>query len=206
MQRTDQLKASPPMFQSRLLDRFTRVHPAVPILIYAPVIVLMAVLAIGRDGWWDTAGLMLVGYGLWTLFEYWLHRLVFHFEPEHGIGAKLHWMIHGVHHDHPNDPLRLVMPPAASIPLAVLVVGALFLIFGSLHAPAVVAGFLGGYLIYDEIHYALHHHTPKSRLGKKLRELHMRHHFQDDERGFGISAPYWDVVFRTVPQRRGQES
>jgi dihydroceramide fatty acyl 2-hydroxylase len=206
MQRTDQLKASPPMFQSRLLDRFTRVHPAVPILIYAPVIVLMAVLAIGRDGWWDTAGLMLVGYGLWTLFEYWLHRLVFHFEPEHGIGAKLHWMIHGVHHDHPNDPLRLVMPPAASIPLAVLVVGALFLVFGSLHAPAVVAGFLGGYLIYDEIHYALHHHTPKSRLGKKLRELHMRHHFQDDDRGFGISAPYWDVVFRTVPQRRGQES
>ena len=115
-------------------------------------------------------------------------------------------MIHGVHHDHPNDPLRLVMPPAASIPLAVLVVGALFLTFGSLHAPAVVAGFLGGYLIYDEIHYALHHHTPKSRLGKKLRELHMRHHFQDDERGFGISAPYWDVVFRTVPQRRGQAS
>ena len=37
---------------------------------------------------------------------------------------------------------------------------------------------------------------PKSRLGKRLRELHMRHHFQDDEKGFGISAPYWDVVFR----------
>ena len=38
---------------------------------------------------------------------------------------------------------------------------------------------------------------PKSRLGKRLRELHMRHHFQDDEKGFGISAPYWDFVFRT---------
>ena len=204
MLRSDQLKASPPMFQSRLLDRFTRVHPAVPILIYAPVIVLMAVLAVSRDGWWDTAGLILLGYALWTLFEYWLHRIVFHFEPEDGIGARLHWMIHGVHHDHPNDPLRLVMPPAASIPLALLVIGVLFLLFGSMHAPAVVAGFLTGYLIYDEIHYALHHHTPKSRLGRKLRELHMRHHFQDDERGFGISAPYWDVVFRTVPQRRGE--
>jgi dihydroceramide fatty acyl 2-hydroxylase len=33
----------------------------------------------------------------------------------------------------------------------------------------------------------------------------MRHHFQDDERGFGISAPYWDVVFRTYSEseRRG---
>ena len=39
---------------------------------------------------------------------------------------------------------------------------------------------------------------PKTRLGKRLRELHMRHHFQDDDKGFGISAPYWDVVFRTL--------
>ena len=202
MRRTDYLKASPPMFQSRLLDRFTRVHPVVPVLIYAPVIVVMLILAVQRDGWWATLGLVLVGYLLWTLFEYWLHRIVFHFEPEKGIGARIHWMIHGVHHDHPNDPLRLVMPPAASIPLAVLVVGALFLIFGSTHAPAVAAGFLFGYIVYDEMHYAMHHHNPTSRLGKRLRELHMRHHFQDDEKGFGISAPYWDVVFRTFSSRR----
>jgi dihydroceramide fatty acyl 2-hydroxylase len=202
MRRTDYLKASPPMFQSRLLDRFTRVHPMVPVLIYAPVIVVMLVLAVQRDGWPATLGLVLVGYVLWTLFEYWLHRLVFHFEPEKGIGARIHWMIHGVHHDHPNDPLRLVMPPAASIPLAIIVVGAIFLIFGSTHGPAVSAGFLIGYIVYDEIHYALHHHTPTTRFGKRLRELHMRHHFQDDEKGFGISAPYWDVVFRTFSSRR----
>ena len=54
---------------------------------------------------------------------------------------------------------------------------------------AVAAGFLVGYLIYDEIHYALHHHTPKSRLGKRLRELHMRHHFQDDDRASGSARP-----------------
>jgi dihydroceramide fatty acyl 2-hydroxylase len=204
MRRTDYLKASPPMFQSRLLDRFTRVHPVVPALIYAPVIVLMLVLAVGRDGSWDTLGLVLVGYLLWTLFEYWLHRIVFHFEPEEGIGARLHWMIHGVHHDHPNDPLRLVMPPAASIPLAIIVVGTILLVFGSVHGPAVAAGFLTGYIVYDEIHYALHHHNPKTQLGTRLRELHMRHHFQDDEKGFGISAPYWDVVFRTFSGRRGE--
>jgi sterol desaturase/sphingolipid hydroxylase (fatty acid hydroxylase superfamily) len=206
MRRTDYLKASPPMFESRLLDRFTRVHPAVPLLIYVPLIVVMLVLGVGRDGWWDTLGLAVFGYVLWTLFEYWLHRLVFHFEPKDGIGARLHWMIHGVHHDHPNDPLRLVMPPAASIPLALAVIAVLWLVLGPIHAPAVVAGFFIGYVIYDEMHYALHHHTPKSRLGKRLRELHMRHHFQDDERGFGISAPYWDIVFRTVPRSRDEVS
>jgi sterol desaturase/sphingolipid hydroxylase (fatty acid hydroxylase superfamily) len=30
----------------------------------------------------------------------------------------------------------------------------------------------------------------------------MRHHVQDDERGFGVSAPYWDRVFGTGPDRR----
>jgi sterol desaturase/sphingolipid hydroxylase (fatty acid hydroxylase superfamily) len=205
MRRTDYLKASPPMFQSRLLDRFTRVHPVVPLIIFVPLVVVMLVLAVKRDGVPDTLGLVAVGYVIWTLFEYWLHRIVFHFEPEQGIGARLHWMIHGVHHDHPNDPMRLVMPPAASVPLGVLVILGLWAIFGSVHAPAVVAGFFIGYVVYDEMHYALHHHTPKSRLGKRLRELHMRHHFQDDERGFGISAPYWDWVFRTVPRGRGVE-
>jgi hypothetical protein len=30
----------------------------------------------------------------------------------------------------------------------------------------------------------------------------MRHHFQDDTRGFGVSAPYWDWVFRTAPRSK----
>ena len=57
--------------------------------------------------------------------------------------------------------------------------------------------FFTGYLIYDMMHYYLHHFRPHGRLGRMLRERHMRHHFQDDTRGFGISAPYWDEVFRT---------
>jgi sterol desaturase/sphingolipid hydroxylase (fatty acid hydroxylase superfamily) len=32
----------------------------------------------------------------------------------------------------------------------------------------------------------------------------MRHHFQDDTRGFGISAPYWDKAFGTYSQRRAR--
>jgi sterol desaturase/sphingolipid hydroxylase (fatty acid hydroxylase superfamily) len=50
----------------------------------------------------------------------------------------------------------------------------------------------------------VHHHAPRSALGRRLRELHMRHHFQDDERGFGISAPYWDTIFGTSPRRSGE--
>ena len=118
MDRSELLKASPPMFKSGLLDNFTRVHHLVPVVIFLPAIALLFALGVGRRRAAGALGFALGGYALWTLAEYWIHRVIFHFEPEDGIGARLHWMIHGVHHDHPNDPLRLVMPPAASVPLA----------------------------------------------------------------------------------------
>src|SRR5271167_3694019 len=195
--RTDVLRASPPMFDSRVLDALSRVHPAVPVIIFLPAIAAMAAWGLSNMSVPAVVGLALAGYALWTLFEYWLHRLVFHFEPQDGLGARLHWIIHGVHHDHPNDPLRLVMPPAVSVPLAACVFGVLYLLFGGRYAPAIGAGFFAGYLIYDMTHYYLHHFRPQGRLGRMLRERHMRHHFQDDTRGFGISAPYWDEVFGT---------
>jgi dihydroceramide fatty acyl 2-hydroxylase len=195
--RSDVLRASPPMFESRVLDALSRVHPAVPIVIFLPAIVALTAWSVSHASAPATVGLVAAGYALWTLFEYWLHRLVFHFEPQDGLGARMHWIIHGVHHDHPNDPMRLVMPPAVSVPLAAIVFGVLYLIFGMHYAPALGAGFFAGYLVYDMMHYYLHHFRPHGRLGRALRERHMRHHFQDDTRGFGISAPYWDEVFRT---------
>ncbi len=195
--KTDVLRASPPMFESRLLDALSRVHPAVPVIIFLPAIVGMAAWSLANASVPATIGLLLGGYALWTLFEYWLHRLVFHFEPQDGLGARLHWIIHGVHHDHPNDPLRLVMPPAVSVPLGAAVFGILLALVGEGYAPGLGAGFFAGYLVYDMMHYYLHHFRPHGRLGRMLRERHMRHHFQDDTRGFGISAPYWDEVFRT---------
>jgi len=200
--RTDVLRASPPMFESRVLDAFSRVHPMVPIVIFLPAIAAMTAWGLSDRSVGAVLALAVAGYALWTLFEYWLHRLVFHFEPEDGPGARMHWIIHGVHHDHPNDPMRLVMPPAVSVPLAAIVFGILYLIFGENTAPALGAGFFAGYLVYDMMHYYLHHFRPHGRLGRMLRERHMRHHFQDDTRGFGISAPYWDEVFRTSSHGR----
>ena len=202
--RSDALKASPRMFESSLLDRLSRVHPAVPVVIFLPAVTVMLVLGAAELSVWATVGLVAAGYAFWTLSEYWIHRGIFHWEPEAGLGARLHWIIHGVHHDHPNDPFRLVMPPSVSVPLSSLFVLAFWAVLGSPFFLPFAAGFLGGYLAYDMTHYHLHHHTPRTWLGKRLRELHMRHHFQDDTRGFGVSAPYWDRVFRTA-QRRATE-
>jgi dihydroceramide fatty acyl 2-hydroxylase len=202
LSRSEVLRASPRMFESDLLDKLSRVHPAVPPLLFGPVIIFMLVEGLVRGSGWATIGWIAGGYAFWTLSEYWIHRVIFHFEPEKGFGARLHWIIHGVHHDHPNDPMRLVMPPSVSVPLSALFVWGFYAVLGSPAFLPFGVGFLAGYLLYDMLHYHLHHHRPTTAVGRWLRELHMRHHFQDHERGYGISAPYWDTVFRTALKRQ----
>ena len=197
MSRSERLRASPRMFESDLLDKVSRVHPAVPVVLFVPAIAILAVMGASRAGIPPAVAWIAGGYLFWTLTEYWLHRIVFHFEPDHPVGRRLHFIIHGVHHDHPNDPLRLVMPPSVSVPLATLFCLGFWAVIGPAAAPAFAAGFLGGYLAYDMTHFYVHHFTPKTAAGRKLRELHMRHHFQDHTAGFGVSAPYWDTVFGT---------
>jgi sterol desaturase/sphingolipid hydroxylase (fatty acid hydroxylase superfamily) len=203
--RTEKLSASPPLFKSEFLNFFSRVHPAVPAVIFVPVVVGMEWLG-ARGGYnaWQLLLLSLGGIGIWTLTEYWLHRLVFHWEPDNAFGRRMHFIIHGIHHDHPNDKMRLVMPPSVSIPLAALFFGAFWLVFGDAAAFPLFGGFIFGYLIYDYTHYYVHHFVPKSEMGKKLREQHMRHHFQDHRFGYGVSSPLWDAVFRTLPRKRNR--
>jgi dihydroceramide fatty acyl 2-hydroxylase len=205
-ERTEKLAASPPLFESEFLNFFSRVHPSIPAIVFLPVIVAMEWLGASRGGYaaWELVLLTLAGGVIWTLTEYWLHRLFFHWEPDNAFGHRMHFIIHGIHHDHPNDKLRLVMPPAVSIPLAALFLGLFALVFGTPLAFPIFAGFIAGYLVYDYTHYYVHHAVPKSQFGKRLREHHMRHHFQDHRFGYGVSSPAWDVVFRTLPRRRKQ--
>ena len=76
---TNRLSASPPLFGSRFLDFFS-LHPAVPAVVFVPVIAVMVWL--GLDGGYGVQIALLVAGGLllWTLTEYWLHRLLFHWE------------------------------------------------------------------------------------------------------------------------------
>ena len=199
--RSELLRASPRMFDNELLDRFSRVHHVIPLVLFLPAIGILLYAGFDRLATGTALLLALGGYAFWSLSEYWIHRGLFHWEPEQGWGATLHWMIHGVHHDHPSDPLRLVMPPAASIPLASIFIVAFVVVIGTPDAYPFGGGFLAGYLVYDMVHFALHHHKQRTRFGRWLRELHMRHHFQDDTRGYGIAAPYWDFIFRTAVDR-----
>ena len=136
----------------------------------------------------------------WSLAEYLLHRFVFHFEPDTRWGRRLHFIIHGVHHDYPARP-----DAARDAAVGEHAARDRCSSSGSARCSGprgrcpFFAGFLVGYLIYDMTHYHMHHHRSKNRLSLALRRYHYRHHFQQSDRGFGVTSPLWDRVFRTVP-------
>ncbi len=191
------LAASPRIFDNPLLDRLSRIDHRVPLIVYGPIVAALAAWSAYRLGPATTLGGALAGYVLWTLVEYFGHRFVFHWELKSKFGARLHFLIHGIHHDYPSDPLRLVMPLLMSAPIMTAAALLIWALAGGL-APPLLAGFIAGYVGYDMVHYHVHHAEAKTAFGRYLRTSHMLHHFRDPERGYGVSAPWWDVVFGTA--------
>lgn len=187
------------MFRSSLLESLSKVPFYVPLIVYVPVLGYMIWKALFRVEMdiLHFVGAFAGGLFLWTLIEYVLHRFVFHFHPTSTLGQRIHFIFHGVHHDYPNDAKRLVMPPSASIPLAILFFLLFSAIFSEYFLYAVFGGFITGYLIYDMTHYALHHHNFKSSFWKKLKKHHMLHHYSDETKGYGVSSAIWDGIFKT---------
>jgi len=187
------------LFNNPILEYFSHIHPVTPVVVYVPVIAYTAYLSFFDIVWYNVILLFLSGILLWTLSEYTIHRWAFHYNPKTQLGKKLHFLVHGIHHDYPRDATRLVMPLLVSIPLALVFYFAFRYIFGYYHL-AVFPGFVFGYVAYDSIHYATHHIPMKGKVGKFLYEYHSRHHYEDDKTAYGVSNPLWDFIFGTVPK------
>lgn len=187
------------MFKANWMEALSKVHYSVPLFIYIPVIAFFSWRGLSQESTTATTALfgVLGGFLAWTLTEYVLHRFVFHYHPSSEWGKKIHFIFHGVHHDYPNDALRLVMPPSVSIPLAT---GFYFLFKSTvpdLYLDLFFAAFITGYLCYDMFHYAFHHGTFNNPILKKLKQHHMQHHYADANRGYGVTSSLWDIIFRS---------
>jgi sterol desaturase/sphingolipid hydroxylase (fatty acid hydroxylase superfamily) len=190
---------SPRLFKNSFLETLSRVRPWVPILLWGPVV--FALVYFGRPG--DLgAGLAtllgLAGLFTWTLTEYGLHRFLFHWNARGALARRFVFLLHGVHHEYPNDPDRLLMPPAPGILFAALFGGLFRIVLGAHWFPPFFAGFLIGYLIYDYAHFASHYSDIFGRVFPAQKRRHMIHHFVKPDRAYGVSSPLWDWVFRTI--------
>jgi len=194
------------LFKSDFPEFFTHISPAAVAGFWLPIVVILFVYAVLTASamifpWYIPIGIF-VGLFLWTLTEYCLHRFLFHHHPTTPRQERIFFLFHGIHHAQPQVKTRLVMPFPVSIPLAVVFFAIFYMVLAILfHSPnwfaPLMAGFIGGYLIYDLTHYAQHHFPMRSGYAKYIKRYHMQHHYKDPGSRFGVSSPIWDWVFRT---------
>lgn len=199
------------LFKSNALEKLSYVHPAVPAVLFVPTVAYLF-FAMTEASPVHRLAALAGGLVFWTLTEYTLHRFVFHFHARSQWGKRIVYLFHGIHHDDPEDARRLVMPPVVSITLAT----AFFFLFRLGFVAALgdaatdawfapfYAGFLTGYLAYDYIHFWVHFGTPRTALGKGLKQYHMLHHFVTPDTRYGVSSPLWDIIVESSPFRPRQ--
>lgn len=190
-------KEGPRFFASDYLEVFTRTVWWVVPIVWLPVICWFVSLSVGMGLTPPQIASTLVGgLFMWTFIEYTMHRFLFHMETKSYWANTLHYLLHGCHHKHPMDSLRLVFPPAATAILSLPVYITIKLLTPTAVAPTLFAGGLLGYVIYDLAHYYLHHGKPMG-VAQSLKRYHMTHHYRVQNKGFGITSCFWDIVFGT---------
>lgn len=141
------------------------------------------------------------GILVWSLTEYVFHRFLFHMKVGNNSNLKkFHFIVHGAHHKFPFDKTRLIFPPIFSLFIVIFYYNCLIspIFYGKLFNDRIVmAGGISGYLIYDSIHYYLHHGNPINNYFYNLKRYHASHHFINHNNGFGVSSILWDKIFNT---------
>jgi sterol desaturase/sphingolipid hydroxylase (fatty acid hydroxylase superfamily) len=192
-------KGQAQLFRSQYLEMLTKTHPLVIWGIYLPVIIYcLYYSASNLNVGFTRLGITFVaGMFFWTLFEYIMHRFVFHWVAESDRAKKIVYVLHGNHHHFPRDKERLFMPPVPSLILASVIFLIMNLVMGR-NVFMFFPGFILGYLLYGTTHYAIHAWNPPFKWMKPLWRNHHLHHYKDEHQGFGVSTTIWDRVFGTM--------
>lgn len=189
-------KGQAQLFNNSVMEYLTKTHPLVIWGLYLPIIIYF-LWHFFRLEYSVMQGIIIFFSGIffWTFFEYIMHRYVFHWSAQSEKMRHAIYILHGNHHEYPRDKERLFMPPLPSL----IISSTLFFIFYFLmkqFAFAFFPGFILGYLLYGSIHFAIHAWKPPSMF-KFLWRHHHLHHYKSDDKGFGVSSPFWDIIFGT---------
>lgn len=188
------------IFQSPVLEALTKTHIAIPLTMFYGLGLFMigwSVLELHFD-LMGTVATFLAGLFFFSLVEYAVHRYFYHMGTGSPRKARMQYMFHGVHHEHPRDKKRLALPPIMSVVLASAFIG-LFRLTMGMHGFAFGGGFLTGYATYLLAHYAIHIYHPPKNILRIIWKHHNLHHFVGDSGAFGVSTPFWDHIFGTMP-------
>jgi sterol desaturase/sphingolipid hydroxylase (fatty acid hydroxylase superfamily) len=202
-----QAKGSKQLFENPLLEKLSRTHISVPLIIFFTYS--------GGLLYWNiqntdltantTVILFLVGLITFTWVEYMVHRYVFHLKPYTELRVKLQYTMHGVHHEFPKDKDRLAMPPLLSITISTILLLLFKVIMGDF-VFAFLPGLLVGYASYLGVHYMVHAFPPPKNFLKALWINHGIHHYKDGQVVFGVSSPLWDYIYGTMKLKEEKDN
>lgn len=188
------------IFSNPVLEKLTKTHISFPLIIFYGTgfgVVIYALMEL-RKPVLPVIALFAVGVLFFTLVEYLVHRYFYHIPPTTPRRKRIQYVFHGVHHDHPRDKKRLALPPIMSALVAFLFILLFRASMGEM-GYAFGGGFMVGYAAYLMIHYAIHVFNPPKNFLGLIWKHHNLHHFAGDDRAFGVSSPFWDHIFRTMP-------
>ncbi|WP_420317658.1 sterol desaturase family protein [Ekhidna sp.] len=195
------------LYENNVLEALSRSPWWLPLVIFIPVVSYFSFEGFKSlsEEYLIEGGLVAVaGFMSWTLTEYLTHRFLFHYQADSEFWKRFIYVVHGVHHDHPNDLTRLVFPVTVSIPLGVIVYFLFGLIPWGVDAfhPIFYSFYVLGYLCYDMIHFATHAISAESKLFGAIKRYHMSHHYQKSNSKYGVSSGLWDFIFNSTGKKQ----
>lgn len=132
--------------------------------------------------------LIIAGFIIWGIVEYFTHRYLFHHVPLFKTG-------HEEHHKRPRSPLGT--PTWITLSVYLLIAWGIALIVGYGITTSLLAGFLVGYYSYVSCHHIVHHWRIKpNTFLYRYKKFHDMHHYKQ-EVNFGVSWLIWDKLFHT---------
>lgn len=140
-------------------------------------------------------GLLFSGWLSWTFFEYMLHRFGHHEQGREKLNASQ--QLHQYHHTHPTEIKINMVQRLLCIGLSSV---SLWLSFWLNNYFSLISGFICGITMFFLMHYILHQKW-SLRIFPRLHRFHIYHHCKYPNRCHGITVPWWDLIFGTVPPK-----
>ena len=151
--------------------------------------------------------LLAVGWALYLLEEYLIHRFIFHAPaPKRQFWFDLLSRLHYGHHDQQRNRHLLFTPLWFALPMAVVTTALLALVLPLSDALiAICGGAVCAYLFFEWLHLTSHFRMPKGRLGHYVTRRHAKHHNIDYHLWFTVSpgGQLVDSAFGSDPAQYG---
>lgn len=137
---------------------------------------------------------LVVGLMAWTVVEYFFHRFPLH----QSIKSFKEFRGHLIHHAFPNLENKIAVSIVELTTKLSVVAFGLSYILSTLQISLLFLGFLITITLYEWMHYCCHFASETNiRWFKYMRIHHLKHHYRDSTRYFGVTIPFWDELFGT---------